>query len=186
MRGAPASVSNERSRAGNLRAGTASLENRSLPLEPGRKQRGGAKPRTPKSEIFEDDKLIRFHHCDPAGIIFYPQYFILFNELVEDWFTRGLGVSFVDQVTRERVSIPMGRVECDFLAPSKIGDVLRFGLRVERIGTSSIKLRIEVRRGEEVRVRAALTVVMASLVTLKSVPIPAELKAEMARYMIAG
>ena len=33
---------------------------------------------------FESDKLIRFHHCDPAGIIFYPQYFILFNELVED------------------------------------------------------------------------------------------------------
>ena len=25
---------------------------------------------------FEDDKLIRFYHCDPAGIIFYPQYFI--------------------------------------------------------------------------------------------------------------
>ena len=26
---------------------------------------------------FECDKLIRFHHCDPAGIVFYPQYFVL-------------------------------------------------------------------------------------------------------------
>ena len=50
-----------------------------------------------KPIVFEDDKLIRFHHCDPAGIIFYPQYFVLFNELIEDWFTRGLGISFVDQ-----------------------------------------------------------------------------------------
>ena len=78
--------------------------------------------------VFEDDKLIRFHHCDPAGIIFYPQYFVLFNELIEDWFTRGLGISFVDQVTKERVSTPIGRVECDFVSASKIGDVLRFRL----------------------------------------------------------
>lgn len=35
---------------------------------------------------FETDKLIRFHHCDSAGIVFYPQYFVLFTELVEDCF----------------------------------------------------------------------------------------------------
>ena len=46
------------------------------------------------SAPFETDKLIRFHHCDPAGIVFYPQYFVLFNELVEDWFNAGLKVDF--------------------------------------------------------------------------------------------
>jgi len=133
--------------------------------------------------VFEDDKLVRFHHCDPAGIIFFPQYFIMFNEMIEDWFTRGLGVSFVDQVVTERVSTPIGRVECDFAAPSKIGDVLRFALSVERIGTSSLKLRFEVRHGEEVRVRAALTLIRASLETMKSVPITADLRRRMERYM---
>ena len=34
---------------------------------------------------FERSVLIRFHHCDPAGVAFYPEYFVLFNELVEDW-----------------------------------------------------------------------------------------------------
>jgi 4-hydroxybenzoyl-CoA thioesterase len=133
---------------------------------------------------FVDDKLIRFHHCDPAGIIFYPQYFILFNELVEDWFTHGLGVSFVEQVTQERVSIPMGRVECDFIAPSKIGDVLSFSLTVDRIGKSSIKLAITVHHGEELRVKAMLTVVHASLETFKSVPIGADLRARMEKYRV--
>ncbi|HRK17805.1 MAG TPA: thioesterase family protein [Hyphomicrobiaceae bacterium] len=133
---------------------------------------------------FEDDKLIRFHHCDPAGIIFYPQYFVLFNELVEDWFTKGLEVSFVEQITKDRVSIPMGRVECDFIAPSKIGDILRFCLRVARIGKSSIKLAIEVRHHEEIRVRANLTVVLASLETLRSVAISDDLRARMSRYLI--
>jgi len=138
---------------------------------------------TSKTIAFEDDKLIRFHHCDPAGIIFYPQYFILFNELIEDWFTRGLGISFVDQVTKERVSTPIGRVECDFVAASKIGDVLSFRLAVGRIGTSSIRLNIEVRHDEEVRVRAMLTVVRASLETLRSVPISQDLRRRMERYL---
>lgn len=138
---------------------------------------------TSKTIAFEDDKLIRFHHCDPAGIIFYPQYFILFNELIEDWFTHGLGISFVDQVTKERVSTPIGRVECDFVAASKIGDVLSFRLAVGRIGTSSIRLNIEVRHDEEVRVRAMLTVVRASLETLRSVPISQDLRRRMERYL---
>ena len=132
---------------------------------------------------FESDKLIRFHHCDPAGIILYPQYFVFFNELVEDWFTKGLNVSFVEQVTRERVSIPTARVECDFLAPSKIGDVLRFALRVVRIGRSSITLKIECRSGAELRVRAHLTVVLASLETLRSVPISADLRQRIERFL---
>jgi 4-hydroxybenzoyl-CoA thioesterase len=145
-------------------------------------ERRGSDATELEHRTFDDDKLVRFHHCDPAGIIFYPQYFILFNELVEDWFTRGLKVSFVDQVTKERVSIPMGRVECDFLAPSKIGDILRFSLRVERIGTSSIKLGIDVRHGEELRVRATLTVVLASLTTLKSIPISTDLRRRLEQY----
>ncbi len=132
---------------------------------------------------FESDKLIRFHHCDPAGIIFYPQYFILFNELVEDWFTQGLNVSVVEQVINQRVGIPMGRVECDFLLPSRIGDILRFVLRVVRIGQSSMTLRIECRAGDELRVKAQLTVVFASLKTMRSVPIPADLRQRIEQFL---
>lgn len=132
---------------------------------------------------FESDKLIRFHHCDPAGIIFYPQYFILFNELVEDWFTQGLNVSVVEQVINQRVGIPMGRVECDFLLPSRIGDILRFVLRVVRIGQSSMTLRIECRAGDELRVKAQLTVVFASLKSMRSVPIPADLRQRIEQYL---
>lgn len=132
---------------------------------------------------FESDKLIRFHHCDPAGIIFYPQYFILFNELVEDWFTQGLNVSVVEQVINQRVGIPMGRVECDFLLPSRIGDILRFALQVVRIGRSSMTLRIECRAGDELRVKAQLTVVFASLKTMRSVPIPADLRQRIEQFL---
>ena len=40
---------------------------------------------------FHTRKLIRFSHCDPAGIGFYPRYVELVNEVVEDWCNDGLG-----------------------------------------------------------------------------------------------
>ena len=37
-------------------------------------------------KVFEVPVLIRFAHCDPAGIVFHPQYFTIFNGVVEDFF----------------------------------------------------------------------------------------------------
>src|SRR6185436_3793006 len=108
------------------------------------------------SAPFVTQKLIRFHHCDPAGIVFYPQYFVLMNELVEDWFNRALGVDFARFHTEMRRGIPMAHIECDFLAPSKIG---------------------------ETRVRATLVVVHSSLDTRRAVPLTAELREKLARFV---
>ena len=132
---------------------------------------------------FETLKQIRFHHCDPAGIVFYPQYFVLMNELVEDWFNRGLNVDFARFHTVERRGIPMAHIECDFVAPSMIGETLAFVLWVEKIGDTSLRLAVEARAGDEARVRATLVVVHASLETRRAVPFPAELREKLARFV---
>ena len=94
------------------------------------------------SSPFRTRKQIRFHHCDPAGIVFYPQYFVLMNELVEDWFNRGLGVDFARFHTDARLGIPMAHLECDFLSPSTVGETLDWTLCVEKIGGSSLTLAV--------------------------------------------
>ncbi|OPE27640.1 4-hydroxybenzoyl-CoA thioesterase, partial [Pseudomonas aeruginosa] len=30
------------------------------------------------SKLYEQEHRIRFSECDPAGIVFYPQYFVMF------------------------------------------------------------------------------------------------------------
>ena len=37
---------------------------------------------------------IEFNHCDPAGIVFYPRYVEMLNDVVEHWFQHALGCSF--------------------------------------------------------------------------------------------
>lgn len=132
---------------------------------------------------FECDKLIRFHHCDPAGIVFYPQYFVLFNELVEDWFNQGLGIDFARFHVESGLGVPMGSIACRFLSPSKVGETLRLSLSIKRIGTSSLELHVTGQSAGETRVEATLTLVLASLESRRAVPISGGLREKLERYL---
>lgn len=131
---------------------------------------------------FSCDKLIRFHHCDPAGIVFYPQYFVLFNELVEDWFNQGLGVNFAHYHVETGLGVPMGKVECRFIAPSKIGDTLRLVLTVKHIGNASLTVHVRGESMGQTRVEATLTLVQASLSTRRAVAFSPDMRQRLAPY----
>lgn len=128
------------------------------------------------------NKRVRFSHCDPAGIVFYPRYVELFNEVVEDWFADALGVGFHALHEEHRLGIPAVKLEVEYLAPSRYGDLLAFVLSVTRMGNSSIGLQIEARVGETVRVRGKLTVVLTSMDTFRPVALDDTWRARLAPY----
>lgn len=132
---------------------------------------------------FVSEKLIRFHHCDPAGIVFYPQYFILFHELLEDWFNRGLGLNYADLISKERRGLPTAHIDCDFRIPSKIGDTVQMQLAVKRVGNTSITLAVSVRSRAEVRVTANQVLVLISLEDGAVLPIPPPLRERFERFL---
>ena len=80
---------------------------------------------------FTRDLIIRFGHCDAAGIIFYPRFFGLVNETVEDWFA-SLGHSFKSLHVDRRKGVPTVRFECEFVGPVRIGDMLHVRFTVAR------------------------------------------------------
>ena len=132
---------------------------------------------------FETDKLIRFHQCDPAGIVFYPQYLVLCNETVEDWFAQAHGVDFYDVHAELHRGVPMRHLEADFLAPSVHGESLRFSLVVEKMGERSLTIRIEARHVEQLRFIARQTLVWADVSGPRAIPIEPEWRARFARFL---
>ncbi len=46
----------------------------------------------------------------------------MFNGLVEDWVTDGLGVGYQRLIGEQRVGLPTVRLEADFRAVSRFGD----------------------------------------------------------------
>lgn len=135
-----------------------------------------------KKNVFYSDTLVRFSHCDPAGIIFYPHYFVMFNGLVEDWFNHALEIDYADFITTRRLGLPMVNIQCDFLIPSKIGEVITLTLEVERIGNSSLVLKTQCVLDRQTRVSALLTLCVFSFETRRAQPIPADLRQRVTEF----
>ena len=132
------------------------------------------------------DKRIRFQHCDVAGIVFNPHYLVMCNELIEDWFTDGLGMDYAALHRDARLGTPVVRVEADFLHASGLGDMLRFRLAVEHLGEASLRLAIEASADGVVRFRAKLKLVLMSLDSMRAIPIDDAWRARFAAYCNAA
>jgi 4-hydroxybenzoyl-CoA thioesterase len=137
-----------------------------------------------RSAIFSRERKIRFSHSDPAGIVYYPNYFDMFNGVIEDWF-EDLGVDIPTQITRHRRGFPTVRAECDFFVPSRMGETLTFTLRVAKIGRSSVTLVIHGHAAGTERLRATLVLVVVSQDTGKSIAIPDEMRTAFTGYQRA-
>jgi 4-hydroxybenzoyl-CoA thioesterase len=131
---------------------------------------------------FTRSVTIRFSHCDPAGIVYFPHYFDMFNGLIEDWYTQELGYEYAELIMGSKFGFPFVHIECDFKVPSRIGEVIDLTLLVERIGRSSLGIAIVCHRERTERLRARMVTAMMSLETRKPVPMPEPLRHAIESY----
>lgn len=131
--------------------------------------------------VFERDVLVRFGHCDPAGIVFFPRYFELLNALVEDWFNDGLGVNYAELIGQRRIGLPSVQLQTRFERVSRHGDVLTQRLWIERVGRSSLTLRISFDGPDGTRVAFGQVLVCTSLESHQSQPFPEDVRAALVR-----
>jgi 4-hydroxybenzoyl-CoA thioesterase len=136
----------------------------------------------PPSSAFTRSVPVRFSHCDPAGIVYFPHYFDMFNGLIEDWYTQELGYDYAELIMGRRYGFPFVHIECDFKVPSRIGDVIDLTLLVERLGRSSLGIVIVCHRDGIELLRARMTTAMMSLETRKAVPLPQALRDRIEAY----
>jgi 4-hydroxybenzoyl-CoA thioesterase len=131
---------------------------------------------------FRRGRQIRFSDCDPAGIVFYPQYFVMLNGLVEDWVDDALGIGYRQLVIERRVGLPTVRLEADFRAVSHMGDRVVLSLAVERLGGRSITLKLRCAGAEgDFRMALRQVLVTTSLATHRAIDIPPDLRAAITR-----
>lgn len=89
------------------------------------------------TKIFEEAIQIRFAHCDPAGIVYHPHFFTLFNGVVEDFLEKVIDHPFM-HIIKEGYGFPVVGVAADFIHPVKAGDNAIAKLWIEKLGKSSV------------------------------------------------
>jgi 4-hydroxybenzoyl-CoA thioesterase len=123
---------------------------------------------------------IEWGDCDPAGIVFYPRYFAMFDASTAALFTAALGY---DKFTlRKRfgiVGFPMMETSAKFTAPSRFGETVTIESTITRFGRSSFGVSHRLMRGESLAIEASETRVWAIADPddpdkIRSAPIPAD------------
>jgi 4-hydroxybenzoyl-CoA thioesterase len=127
---------------------------------------------------------VRFAHCDPAGIIFYPQYLMLAHEVKEDWLREGLGYPLEQSLFTDRKGLPVVRLEVDFSAPSRLGEELLFQLEVVKVGRTSVDTLYSVFCGETLRCRIRSVDVRTDLETGEPVEWEPELREKLLSFYV--
>ena len=86
---------------------------------------------------FSKTETIRFKHVDFAGIVFYPRFLEMLNDLVEDWFAEALNRPFSNMHEHGK-GIPTVDLNVKFLKAARIGDTLEKSLWVRKLGGASV------------------------------------------------
>lgn len=126
---------------------------------------------------------VRFAHCDPAAIVFYPRYFEMIAALVEDWFEEGLQASAPRLMYHRGIVTPTVHFTVDFLNAAHFGDQLTFTLWVKRIGHTSCELLIEASHRGKIAMRVKQVLVFALERTRRPTPIAPDIVKRMKRYL---
>jgi 4-hydroxybenzoyl-CoA thioesterase len=85
---------------------------------------------------FTKPQKIKFKHIDYAGIVFYPRFLEMLNDLVEDWFEEALNRPFSKM--HESNGIPTVDLKVQFKQAARIGEMLSKYLWVKELKSSSM------------------------------------------------
>lgn len=88
------------------------------------------------SQFYIKQEKIKFKHIDYAGIVFYPRFLEMLNDLVEDWFEEALDRPFSRM--HETNGIPTVDLKVQFKAPARLGEIIMKKLWVKELRNSSV------------------------------------------------
>ena len=87
------------------------------------------------------DVKIEWGDCDPAGIVFYPRYFAMFDASTTALFERALGMTKYQFLKRYDVlGYPMLDTAARFVKPTRFGDSVVIETSIAKLGRSSFEV----------------------------------------------
>jgi len=128
---------------------------------------------------FAREVAIQFTHSDPAGIIYYPNYFDMIGDLIEEWLRSALGIDYTRAVLDDGVGLPIAGAEFQFRAPVKMGDRLTLELGVITVAADSVGLSIRGHSAGRQCLEGTVNCTMVQLATRGAIQIPVELRAKL-------
>ena len=119
---------------------------------------------------------VRWAEVDKQDIVFNGHYLTYFDVAITEYW-RAIGVPYPAVTERWGSDLFVVKAGIEYHAPARYDDVLDIGVKIARIGTSSIRFVIGIFRAETCLIGGELIYVNADPVTRKPVRVADELRA---------
>jgi acyl-CoA thioester hydrolase len=127
---------------------------------------------------------VRFHECDPQGVVFNAHYFMYFDVALTEMWRAAFGSyqTVVDQGT----DVVVVEAAATYRASARFDEEIDVELGIARLGTTSMTTATAVRREGELLVEGRLVHVFVDPSTMAKQTIPEHVRAGLARYTISS
>lgn len=134
---------------------------------------------------FIKQEKIRFKHIDYAGIVFYPRFLEMLNDLVEDWFEEALERPFSKM--HDTNGIPTVDLKVQFKNAARLGELLTKTLWVKELKSSAVICGFQfVNENQQMVLEGEVTLVNVTIAedrnSIKSEPFNEEIKNKIMNY----
>jgi 4-hydroxybenzoyl-CoA thioesterase len=105
--------------------------------------------------MFSNSRMLRieWQHCDPAGIVYYPRYFAMFDSSTTYLFEKMLGMTKYQFLKHyEVVGYPMVDTRAKFHIPGVFGDDVEIRTTVTEVKRSSFSIEHQILKNDALAV----------------------------------
>ena len=124
---------------------------------------------------------VRWAEVDPQNIVFNANYLMYFDVAASEYW-RELGFAYPEGFSKFGADTFVVKAGLEFHAPARYDDEIDLLVRLARIGRISMRVAIEVYRGDDHLVTGELIYVVADPATRKPMPVPDAIRAAIAGY----
>lgn len=135
------------------------------------------------SRIHTHPISVEFGDCDPAQIVYYPNFFRWMDAATHHYFSSA-GVPRWHEVEKKTgiLGTPIVSTQTDFVRPASYGDRIEIDSEVTEWRSKSFVMRHRIRRGKELLVECTEVRVFATRVDgdplrIKAAPVPEDIRA---------
>jgi acyl-CoA thioester hydrolase len=123
---------------------------------------------------------VRFHECDPQGVVFNAHYFAYFDVALTEMWREAFG-SYAE-VVAGGTDVVVVEASATFRAPARFDEELDVELRVDRLGATSMTMATAIRRDRDLLVEGRMVHVFVDTATMAKQPIPDHMRAGLEPY----
>ena len=132
----------------------------------------------PELFVYSFPVRVYFENTDAGGVVYHGEYFKFLERARTEWL-RHLGFEHQALARNHRVVLVVSSLAIDFLKPARLDDTVAVSVQLESLGKVRCAFVQEIRREDEVLVKAKVAVACVVADGLKPAEIPQPLRRKM-------